>query len=279
MRNVPWASHFVDLSGIRTHYVESGEAGAPTLVLLHGGGAGADSVGNWRQAMPLLARDFRVLAMDLVGFGRTGKPDPSQYAYSQQDRNAHLAEFITALGLEPAILVGNSMGGATALGVAMERPHLVRALVLMGSAGLNARITESLKPIVYYDFTRAGMERLVAALTAPGFKADEELIDRRYELSVEPDTRLAYQATMKWIQDQGGLFYPEDALRAVTVPTLVVNGKDDRVVPLANAFRMLELLHNSWGYILPHCGHWAMIEAPQEFALATRDFVLSKVLA
>ena len=279
MRNVPWASHFVDLSGIRTHYVESGEAGAPTLVLLHGGGAGADSVGNWRQAMPLLARDFRVLAMDLVGFGQTGKPDPSQYAYSQQDRNAHLAEFITALGLEPAILVGNSMGGATALGVAMEQPDLVRALVLMGSAGLNARITESLKPIVYYDFTRAGMERLVAALTAPGFKADEELIDRRYELSVEPDTRLAYQATMKWIQDQGGLFYPEDALRTVTAPTLVVNGKDDRVVPLANAFRMLELLRNSWGYILPHCGHWAMIEAPQDFALATRDFVLSKVLA
>ena len=279
MRNVPWASHFVDLSGIRTHYVESGEAGAPTLVLLHGGGAGADSVGNWREAMPLLARDFRVLAMDLVGFGQTGKPDPTQYAYSQQDRNAHLAEFITALRLEPAILVGNSMGGATALGVAMERPPLVRALVLMGSAGLNARITESLKPIVYYDFTRAGMERLVAALTAPGFKADEELIDRRYELSVEPDTRRAYQATMKWIHAQGGLFYPEDALRAVTAPTLVVNGKDDRVVPLANAFRMLELLHNSWGYILPHCGHWAMIEAPQDFALATRDFVLSKVLA
>lgn len=279
MRNVPWTSHFVDLSGIRTHYVESGEAGAPTLVLLHGGGAGADSVGNWRQAMPLLARDFRVLAMDLVGFGQTGKPDPSHYAYSQQDRNAHLAEFITALGLEPAILVGNSMGGATALGVAMERPQLARALVLMGSAGLNARITESLKPIVYYDFTRAGMERLVAALTAPGFKADEELIDRRYELSVEPDTRRAYQATMKWIHAQGGLFYPEDALRTVTAPTLVVNGKDDRVVPLANAFRMLELLHNSWGYILPHCGHWAMIEAPQDFALVTRDFVLSKVLA
>lgn len=279
MRNVPWTSHFVDLSRIRTHYVESGEAGAPTLVLLHGGGAGADSVGNWRQAMPLLARDFRVLAMDLVGFGQTGKPDPSHYAYSQQDRNAHLAEFITALGLEPAILVGNSMGGATALGVAMERPQLARALVLMGSAGLNARITESLKPIVYYDFTRAGMERLVAALTAPGFKADEELIDRRYELSVEPDTRRAYQATMKWIHAQGGLFYPEDALRTVTAPTLVVNGKDDRVVPLANAFRMLELLHNSWGYILPHCGHWAMIEAPQDFALVTRDFVLSKVLA
>ena len=279
MQSVPWSSHFVEVAGIRTHYVEAGDRGAPTLVLLHGGGAGADCVGNWRHAIPLLARDFRVLAMDLVGFGQSSKPDPTSYAYSQQDRNAHLAGFLTELGLAPAILVGNSMGGATALGVAMQQPQLVRALVLMGSAGLNAEITESLKPIVYYDFTPAGMERLVAALTAPGFKADEELIRRRYELSVEPDARRAYQATMQWIHAQGGLFYPEDALRTVTAPTLVVNGKDDRVVPLANAFRMLELLSNSWGYILPHCGHWAMIEAPEDFALATRAFVLSKVLA
>jgi 2-hydroxy-6-oxo-6-(2'-aminophenyl)hexa-2,4-dienoate hydrolase len=278
MDRVPWTSHFVEVGAIRTHYVAAGDPAAPALVLLHGGGAGADSVGNWRQAMPLLARDFRVLAMDLVGFGQTGKPDPAKYAYSQQDRNAHLAEFLLALDLAPAILVGNSMGGATALGVAMERPQLVRALVLMGSAGLNARISESLKPIVYYDFTRAGMERLVAALTAPGFKADDELVRRRYELSVEPDTRRAYQATMEWIHAQGGLFYPEDALRTVSAPTLVVNGKEDQVVPLANAFRLLELLRNSWGYILPHCGHWAMIEAPEDFAGATRSFVLSKVL-
>ena len=75
MQSVPWSSHFVEVAGIRTHYVEAGDRGAPTLVLLHGGGAGADCVGNWRHAIPLLARDFRVLAMDLVGFGQSSKPD------------------------------------------------------------------------------------------------------------------------------------------------------------------------------------------------------------
>ena len=149
----------------------------------------------------------------------------------------------------------------------------------MGSAGLNAEISESLEPIIHYDFTREGMQRLIGALTGPGYRADDALINRRYELSIEPDTRRAYKAAMNWIQAQGGLFYPEDALRTVTAPTLVVNGKEDRVVPLANAFRMLELLRNSWGYIVPHCGHWAMIEAPEDFAFATRSFVLSKVLA
>jgi len=274
----PWTSRFVDLRGIRTHYIEAGNDESPTVVLLHGGGAGADSIGNWRYALPLLARDFRVIAMDMVGFGQTDKPDPATYAYSQAGRNAHLADFIIALGLGPAILVGNSMGGATALGVAMEQPQLVRSLVLMGSAGLNSEISESLKPIVYYDFTPEGMRRLVGALTGPGFKADDELVRRRYELSVQPDARRAYAAIMEWIRGQGGLFYPEEALRAVTAPTLVVNGKHDLVVPPRNAYRMLELLQNSWGYIVPHCGHWAMIEAPADFALATRSFLLSKVL-
>jgi 2-hydroxy-6-oxo-6-(2'-aminophenyl)hexa-2,4-dienoate hydrolase len=279
MQPALWTSRFVELRGVRTHYIEAGAADAPTIVLLHGGGAGADCVGNWRYALPLLARDFRVLAMDMVGFGRSDKPDPAHYSYSQTQRNAHLADFLVELGLQPAILVGNSMGGATALGVAMERPQLVRALVLMGSAGLNAEISDSLKPIVYYDFTPEGMHRLVEALTGPGYRADPELVRRRYELSVEPDARRAYEAIMLWIHEQGGLFYPEDALRAVTAPALLVNGKDDRVVPPRNAYRMLELLRNSWGYIVPHCGHWAMIEAPEDFALATRSFVLSKVLA
>lgn len=279
MRPPSWTSHFVELRGIRTHYVEAGARNAPPLVLLHGGGAGADSIGNWRYALPLLACDFRVIALDLVGFGRTDKPDPAGYAYSQHERNAHLAEFLTALGLSPAILVGNSMGGATALGVAMEQPELVRALVLMGSAGLNSEISESLKPIVHYDFTPAGMHRLVAALTGPAFRPDDELVLRRYELSIEPGARRAYEAIMEWIRAQGGLFYPEDALRSVTASTLVINGKEDRVVPLDKAFRMLELLPNAWGYIVPHCGHWAMIEAPEDFAAATRSFVLSKVLA
>lgn len=279
MSSSAWERCFVSAGGIRTHYLQAGSPDSAAIVLLHGGGAGADSVGNWRYTLPLFARDFRVIALDMVGFGATDKPDPAEYTYSQAGRNAHLADFLCALDLGPAVLVGNSMGGATALGVAMERPELVKALVLMGSAGLNAEISESLKPIVFYDFTFEGMRRLVEALTGPRFRASEELVRLRHEVSIEPATRRAYAAIMSWIRDQGGLFYEEEALRKVTVPTLVVNGKQDLVVPLRNAYRMLELLPNSWGYVIPHCGHWAMIEAPADFVLATRSFLLSKVLS
>jgi len=215
-----------------------------------------------------------VIAIEMPGFGQTAKPDPATYDYSQPSRNLHLAAFIEALAPGTAVnLVGNSMGGSTALGVAVERPELVRRLVLMGSAGLNSEITPALLPVIQYDFTLDGMRRLIGALTGAGFVVDEQLVEYRHRLSIEPATRTAYQHIMGWIRAQGGLCYPDDYIRRVRAPTLVVNGKDDVVVPLANAWRFLELIENSWGYLIPHCGHWAMLEAADDFARTTRAFL------
>lgn len=266
-------SRFIDAGGIRTHYLECGDPAAPPLVLLHGGGAGAGAMGNWRVAFPLFARTHRVIAMEMVGFGETAKPDPATFEYSQGARTQHLIDFLTAMGLSGVPLVGNSMGGATALGVAMARPELVGKLVLMGSAGLNAEITPALQPIVGYDFTVEGMRRLVDALTGPRFKAEDSLVLARHADSVRPETRQAYAAAMGWIGKQGGLFYPEADIARVKVETLVVNGKDDIVVPLSCAYKFLELLENSRGYMIPHVGHWVMIEAPEEFVDVVQAFL------
>jgi 2-hydroxy-6-oxo-6-(2'-aminophenyl)hexa-2,4-dienoate hydrolase len=270
-----WTSRFIDAGGLRTHYLEAGNPIAPPLVLIHGGGAGADSTGNWRTTIPQLVDEYRIIAMDMVGFGRSAKPEG--FDYSQSARNRHLSDFLHAMNLHRVALIGNSMGGATALGVAMQSPALIDRLVLMGSAGLNAEITESLKPIIFYDYTMEGMARLINALTGSRFAASPELIKLRYELSIEPDTRRAYGATMEWIRTQGGLFYEEEALRQIKTPALIVNGKEDLVVPMKNACRFLELLDNSWGYFIPHCGHWAMLEAPVDFVGAVRQFLRTKV--
>lgn len=263
-------SRFVDAAGIHTHYVEAGD-GEP-LILLHGGGAGADSRGNWGATIPLVAKHFRTIAMDMVGFGDTDKPDPTRFSYSQTARIEHLRRFMQALGLRSAILVGNSMGGATALGLAALNPDMVKRLVLMGSAGLNTQIHQDLMPVINYDFTRDGMVRLIRALVNDRFVVDDDLVTYRHSRSLDPDARRAYGAAMQWIRDQGGLFYDPDFIARVRCPTLVVNGKQDKVVPLANAYRFLELIAKSWGYILPDCGHWAMVEHPNDFAQATIAF-------
>jgi 2-hydroxy-6-oxo-6-(2'-aminophenyl)hexa-2,4-dienoate hydrolase len=264
-------SKFVDAGGLRTHYLEAGSG--PVLILIHGGGAGADSAGNWKGTIEAFARHFRVLAMDMVGFGDTDKPDPARFVYSQSARVEHLRAFLAALGIERASFIGNSMGGATALGLAASHPERVERLVLMGSAGLNTSIHPDLLPVINYDFTRAGMVRLIRALVNERFEIDPALVDYRLARSLDPATRAAYGATMQWIRNEGGLAYPPDVIGRVRCPTLVVNGKEDKVVPLANAYRFLELIEHSWGWIVPHCGHWAMIEHPDAFARTCLAFL------
>ncbi len=261
----------VRAGAIDTHFYVAG-SGTP-LILLHGGGAGADSWGNWRECLPELARSHQVYAVDMVGFGFTGQPDPVGYVYSQQSRVDHIIGLLDALNLRKTAIIGNSMGGFTAMGVAVERPDLVDKLVLMGSAGIRAPISDSLKSILNYDFTVPGMERIVRALTHPDFVPDQAVIEYRHRLSSRPETRAAYGAIMQWQRDQGGFFYPEEYIQRIKQRTLVVNGKDDKVVPLSSGFRLLELIENASGHFIPRCGHWAMIERPVEFLRATLGFL------
>lgn len=276
MNEMTFEDDYIDAAGVRTHYLRAGDPDLPTTVLIHGGGAGADARGNWSTVIPLLSDDFHVIAYDMPGFGDTDKPDPARFDYSQGARNRHLAAFVEALGRGPVNLVGNSMGGATSLGLAVDRPDLVSRLVLMGSAGLNAELSPALMPIINYDFTPDGMRALINALTGDGFVTDEELVRYRHERSCDESTRSAYGAIMTWIKEQGGLFYDDDYIRRVEAPTLIVNGKQDLVVPLENAYRFLELIDNSWAYIIAHCGHWAMLEATDDFVWSTRAFLLGR---
>lgn len=265
-------SHFIDAGGVRTHYLDAGEG--PALLLVHGGGAGADSYGNWVDCFAHFAPHFRVIAPDMIGFGKSDKPSPDAYVYDQPGRNRHLAAFIDALGLRDVAIVGNSMGGATAIGVALDRPELLSRIVLMGSAGLPIpeRPSPQLQQNLHYDFTIEGMRRVIAGLTAPGYEPTDEMVRYRHEIVDDPASRAAL-AAINGETRKGTLNYPEERLREIEHPVLVVNGKEDGVSILPRAYRFLELLPNSWGYIVPHCGHWAMIEATDDFCGAVKRFL------
>jgi 2-hydroxy-6-oxo-6-(2'-aminophenyl)hexa-2,4-dienoate hydrolase len=265
-------SKYITANGTKTHYIEAG-TGDPVL-LLHGGGAGADSYSNWFKTIPQFAERFHVFAIDLLGFGHTDRPDPGSFAYTQDARNEHMVAVIEALSVGPVNMVGNSMGGATTIGVAVKRPDLLKKAVLMGAAGIKSgEISPALASIVNYDFTREGMVKVCQALANAAFDIDPDMVAYRLELSLDPATRAAYSATMGWVKQQGGLHYEHDFIRQVKAPCLVVNGKDDKVVPLSNALKFLELIDNSWGYIIPHCGHWAMLEYPEDFASEVTRFL------
>ena len=268
-----FTSHYVDADGIRTHYLEQGSG--PVLVLMHGGAAGGDAYGSWRECIPVLARSFRVIAPDMVGFGRSAKPSPDTYTYDQAGRTRQLIGLLEALRIDKAFVAGNSAGGVTCIAAALERPELIERLVLMGSGGLPIpqKPTPQLLCIQNYDFTMEGMRRVLAGIMSPGFEPPEDLVKYRFDLTTDPAARAALNAMIAEAR-KGGLWFPEETLRQLKQPVLVVCGKEDAVSTLARAYRFLELFENSWGYIMPNCGHWAMIERTADFCGAVERFLL-----
>ncbi len=266
-------SQFVSIDGVKTHYLEDGTG--ETLVLIHGGGSGADALGNWKDCLPGYAEKFRVIAVDMPGFGRSAKPDPNAYNYGQTNRNRHMAAFLEAIGGgKPVFLIGNSMGGATALGVTIARPELVRKLVLMGAAGLDIANPDPAprKALSSYDYTPEGMRRLVSVLAGPHFKIDDELVAYRHQLTLQPGAREAMAAIHEHMKTDG-MTYPREQISSVQTPTLVVGGKLDQIAVLERTYGYLQLIPNSWGFVLPHVGHWVMMESPREFVAVTSAFL------
>jgi 2-hydroxy-6-oxo-6-(2'-aminophenyl)hexa-2,4-dienoate hydrolase len=262
----------VSIGGVETHYLEAGE-GKP-LVLIHGGGAGADAKGNWEGCIPEYAKRFRVLAVDMIGFGNSARPDPAGYSYGQTNRNNHMIEFVETVVGGPAFVIGNSMGGATALGVAIKRPDLVEKLVLMGAAGLDIANpdTSSRAALGGYDYTQEGMRKLVGVLTGPNYQASDDLIAYRHGLTMKPGSKEASHAIQVHMRDDP-MTYSRDSIASVQTPTLVVGGKHDKIAVLARTYGYLELIPNSWGFVLPHDGHWVMMESPREFVAITTAFL------
>ena len=267
-----YTSRSVKVLDVDTHYIEAGSG--PLLVLVHGGGAGADSVGNWGSIVPRLSDEFRVVAVDMPGFGRSVGPVSDEAVYTQAGRARWLAAFVESLGDGAAILVGNSMGGATTVGVAIQRPELVSQLVLMGSAGLKVTRppSEELRAVMEYDYTYEGMERVVRALTGKDYCVTPELVRYRQELVTRTENREGLSNVQKHTRSTGGMVYADEDIARISVPTLALWGKEDKVVPVEDGYRFMELIGPSWGFIVPGCGHWPMIEKPEAFVAAFRAF-------
>lgn len=263
----------VDAGGIRTNYLESGSSG-PTVVLVHGSGPGVTAYANWRGVLPELGKDFRCVAPDMVGFGYSERPVDARYGLDTwADQTLAMMD---ALGIEKAHLIGNSFGGAISLRLATRHPDRVEKMVLMGSMGVPFTITEGLDSIWGYEGTLEHMRVVMDFFAYDKSLTSSDLAQARFEGATQPGFQESFSSMFpaprqRWVQ---AMAVSDDEIRTLRHRTLVVHGREDRVIPVANSYRLVELLDNADLSVFSHCGHWSMIERRDDFNRQVRHFFL-----
>lgn len=258
-------------AGLDTNYHDVG-SGFPVL-MIHGSGPGVTAWANWRLAMPVLAARRRVIAPDMAGFGYTERKPGA--VYSMDNWVAHAVGLLDALGIEQTDLVGNSFGGALALALAIRHPKRVRKLVLMGAVGVPFPITPGLDAVWGYEASLDNMRRIMDVFAYNRALITEELTELRYQASIRPGYQESFSAMFpaprqQWVD---AMVSPDEAIRGISQPTLIVHGRDDQVIPLANSYRLLELIDNAQLHVFGRCGHWTQIEHAADFSRLVNDFL------
>jgi len=261
----------IDARGIETSYLEAGSGQA--VIMLHGSGPGVSALANWQHNMPTLAQRFHVLAPDVVGFGTTERPE--DIIYSLRAWTDHVWAFLDAHGIEQTAIVGNSLGGRIALQMATDRPDRITKMVLMGTPGVGMTPTEGLAALRAYEPSHDAMRDLLRNYFAvnPAMITDE-LVAIRYEASIADGAYESYRAMFFDPRHAGSqLGITENEVRAITTPTLLVHGREDKVVPMQVSVTMLELLPNADLHVFSACGHWTQIERADEFSALVADYL------
>ncbi|ATQ29205.1 alpha/beta fold hydrolase [Rhodococcus ruber] len=254
---------------IDTFYLEAG-SGDP-VVLLHGSGPGVSGWANWQHTIPGLAEHFRVIAPDTVGYGATSRP--GDIVYSLRTWSDHILGLLDVLELDRVSLVGNSLGGRMALDLAERHPERISRMVLMGSPGVGMTVTDGLKALRAYEPSLENMRALLLDYFAvnPSIITDE-LVRIRYEASLE--TFDAYRAMFLDPRHKGNeLGITEEQVRSIRTPSLLIHGREDKVVPPEVSWTMLHLLQDADLHVFARCGHWTQIERAAEFNELVADFL------
>jgi len=277
-------SHVAEIGGLPVRYYDSasrpatapgrgGKGDADTVVFLHGGGPGASSWSNFGRNFAVFAKRFRVVMMDLPGFGQSAARPPTAHFFTIAAET--LAGLLDELGVTKTHIVGNSLGGGTALRFALHYPDRAGRLVLMGPGGLTLNVlapdpTEGVRRLMEFGAppgpSREKMAAFLKIMVHDQRLVTDELIDERYAVASQPEA-LAGMTAM------GSSFFGEHAedgmlwreAHRVRHEVLLIWGREDRVNPLDGALIALKQLRRAQLHVFGGCGHWAQLEKFDEF--------------
>ena len=262
----------IDAGGIQTNYHDQGQGDGDPILMIHGSGPGVTAWANWRMNLPEIAKHHRVIAPDMLGFGYTDRPEGIEYNLDNWIK--HLIDFMDALGIEKAHVVGNSFGGSLAVNTAIKHPDRVHRMVLMGAAGVEFELTDALDFGWGYTPSIENMKKLLDLFAYNRELVTDELAEMRYNASMRPGFQESYAAMFpaprqRWIT---ALAADEAELKKLPHQTMMIHGREDLILPYSNALKFFELLPNSQVHLFSKCGHWTQIEQAARFNRLVSEF-------
>ncbi len=272
-------SQFVEVNGIQVHFRRAGQ-GEPYLILLHGFGA---STYSWEKVIPRLSEIGTVIAYDRPAFGLTSRPMQWQgeNPYGMQAQVDLLFSMMNQMGIQKAVLVGNSAGGGVAALAALQQPQRVQALVLVdpaiGTGGISSPLLrmvintpqmDHLGPLISRQLETRGDDLIRTAWHDPSKITPEDYAGYHLPLRAENWDRALWNLTKAPLVPS-----LRDQVSRLSVPVLILTGDDDRIVPTAQTVNLAAEMTQAKLVIFKACGHVPQEECPQDFLDAVISFL------
>lgn len=267
-------SHFIQWRGAELHYTDEGE-GIP-VIMVHGYGG---SYRNWQKLNDSLKTQYRVIRLDLPGFGLSDLPGAGQEKIDFLKLYADYFTFmLDTLHVDSVYMIGNSMGGMMSWNATLQHPDKVKKLVLIGSAGYELeKIAQGVSKLmnvpgmglVYskgmpLSMSEGGARKVYADTSKINHK---EVANNNKLWNREGNLEAAYRLM------QSHQFPDSSRIRDIAVPTLIIWGRNDRIVPVEHAYKFQRDIKGAQLVVIDTCGHVPMIERPTETASAIRSFL------
>ena len=258
---------FAEVGGYKVRYLEEGDS-KKNILLLHGLGGSAE---RWVKVIPLLSSKYRVIAPDLIGFGHSEKPSVD---YTIEFFAKFLTGFIDSLDISKTVLIGSSLGGQVAAECAGNN-NSIEKLVLVAPSGAMKHSTPTIDAYMMAAlYPNPSSARIAFEMMSGIGKVDDTTVDNFVERMSAPNAKLAFISAVLSVKNS----QIRDSLQKIKIPTLLLWGKEDKMIPVEYAQEFIDSIRNCKFHELSGIGHLPHVEDAEGFTQSVLDFLNSKVI-
>ncbi|MEO9308000.1 Alpha/beta hydrolase [Nitrosotalea sinensis] len=259
---------FVEVNRFNIRYLEDGNSDR-TIVLLHGLGGYAE---RWNNLFPFLSKKYRVIAPDLIGYGQSDKPSVD---YTPEFFTKFVFNFMNAVGIKKTFLIGTSLGGQIVIECAASQNDIIEKIILISPAGIMRKSTPTLDAYTMAALypNKDSVKNAYQMMVGPGKQISETSVERFVNNMSRPNAKMVFLSTLLGLKNAPDI---HDKLASITIPTLVIWGRDDKLIPFEYSQQFVSTIPNCEFVAMDGCGHSPYVEDPEELAKIITKFLSAR---